>query len=245
MRTETNQAARLTVAILAGGLGSRLRPVLSDRPKVLAPVGGRPFLAWWFDRLAAQGFREVVLCTAHLADQVKETFGPAYRNLRLRYSVENQPLGTGEALRHALPLFHSDSVLVFNGDSFCDVDLSRFIRDHFESGLRASLVLTRVEDGSRFGSVKLQADGRVEEFREKTGPPAAGWINAGIYLLSRDLLAASPAKQSRSLERDLLPRWVPEGINAFRHRGKFIDIGTPDSLAQAEDFFLGLNLAVA
>ena len=235
--------ADLTVAVLAGGMGTRLRSVIPDRPKVLAPAGGRPFLSWWFDALDAQGFRDVVLCTGYRAGQVRDSFGSVHRNLRLRYSAEEEPLGTAGALRHALELFRSEPVLVLNGDSFCDVDLSAFCHNHRQSGLRASLVLARVEDTSRFGSVQFQSGGRIEAFREKISRAEPGWINAGVYLFSRELLAALPAKQSLSLERDVLPHWIPDGINTFHGAGKFLDIGTPESLAQAEDFFLSLKLA--
>lgn len=235
----------LTVAILAGGLGTRLRPVLSDRPKVLAPVGGRPFLAWWLDTLDAQGFRDVVLCTGHLAPQVEETFGRTHGNLRLRYSVEDTPLGTGGALHKAAPLLRSDPVLVLNGDSFCAADLPAFVARHWDSGAAASLVVTPVEDIARFGSVQLGPEGRVQEFREKTGRPGPGWINAGIYLFPRELFALLPAHVTISLERDVLPRWLPRGIHGFSSQGRFIDIGTPESLEAAADFFTGPIRAAA
>src|SRR5262245_63746616 len=103
--------ADLTVAILAGGLGTRLRSVVSDRPKVLAEAAGRPFLAWWLDALDAQGFRDIVLCTGFRAERVRDTFGSTQGHLRIRYSVETQPLGTAGALRQALPLFASDPIL--------------------------------------------------------------------------------------------------------------------------------------
>src|SRR5690242_9231679 len=109
----------VTVAILAGGLGTRLRPVVADRPMVLAEVLHRSFLSWWLDTLDRQGFRDVVLCTGFMADQVRNTYGSAYGRLQIRYSVEETPLGTGGALAKALPHLNSDPILVLNGDSFC------------------------------------------------------------------------------------------------------------------------------
>src|SRR5262249_48858923 len=120
----------ITVAILAGGLGTRLRSVVSDRPKVLAPVAGRPFLAWWLDTLDPQGFGDVILCTGYRAEQVEATFGESFRNLSLRYSVEDMPLGTGGAVHKALPFVRSHELLVLNGDSFCHQDLRPFLRQH-------------------------------------------------------------------------------------------------------------------
>ncbi|MCI0536505.1 MAG: nucleotidyltransferase family protein [Verrucomicrobiales bacterium] len=237
--------AALTVAILAGGLGTRLRAVVSDRPKVLAEAAGRPFLAWWLDALDAQGFRDVVLCTGFKAAQVREMFGSTHGHLRLRYSVESQPLGTGGALRHALPFFASDLILVLNGDSFCDVDLRGFVQEHAERQACSSLVLAKVADISRFGLVTFRTDGGLEAFHEKNGDHCPGWINAGIYLFSRGALASLPAGQNISLERDLLPRWMTQGIQCHPCHGQFIDIGTPESLAQADAFFARPGLAVA
>ena len=235
----------LTVAILAGGLGTRLRPVVSDRPKVIADVGGRPFLEWSMDALDRHGFRDVVLCAGYQSERLSQTLGSRQGNLQLRYSVEDQPLGTGGALRHALPLLKSDLVLVLNGDSFCEVNLRAFLEAHVVVRARASLVIARLEETGRFGRVTLRPDWTVQDFHEKSSDPEPGWINAGIYLFRRDLLAGLPDEQPISLERDLLPRWLAEGIHGFPATGKFIDIGTPESLAQAEGFFAGLHRAAA
>src|SRR5690242_7501679 len=120
----------ITAAILAGGLGSRLRPVLVDRPKVLAPVAGEPFLTRLFNQLSAAGIRKVVLCTGYLAEQIKGTFDEHYGSLRIHYSQEAHPLGTAGSLRLALSLMDSDPVLVLNGDSYCSVDLTSFLEWH-------------------------------------------------------------------------------------------------------------------
>jgi NDP-sugar pyrophosphorylase family protein len=234
----------VTVAILAGGLGTRLRPVVSDRPKVLADVGGRPFLSWWLDLLDRQGFGQVVLCAGYKAEQLRQTLGSRRGNLQFHYSVEPQPLGTGGALRHALPFLLSNPVLVLNGDSFCDVDLRAFLAAHLASGARASLVTAPMEDTGRFGRVTTRPDGTVRDFREKSsGGP--GRINAGIYLFARELLASVPEAQTLSLERDLLPVWAAHGIRVFPAAGPLLDIGTPESLAEAEAFFARLNRPAA
>ena len=120
----------VTAAILAGGLGTRLRPAVADRPKVLAPVGGRPYLTYLLDQLAGAGVREVVLLTGYAADEVRDALGDRYGRMRLRYSVEPAPLGTAGALRLALPLLAAPAVLLLNGDSYCDADLGAFRRSH-------------------------------------------------------------------------------------------------------------------
>lgn len=228
-------------AILAGGLGTRLRAVVADRPKVMAAVGGRPFLVRWFDTLQAQGVRDVVVCSGYRGRQIEECFGGTHGHLRLSYSPEPEPLGTGGALRHALGLLHGRDILVLNGDSFCEFDLEAHLAAHASRRASASLLLTHVEDTRRFGRVILDRKGRVIEFREKAAAGGSGWINAGVYLLRRELLAALPAAQPLSLEHDLLPRWMASGVFGFAANGRFIDIGTPESYAQAESFFAGLS----
>jgi NDP-sugar pyrophosphorylase family protein len=235
----------VTVAILAGGLGTRLRSVVADRPKVLADVGGRPFLTWWLDALDRQGFGSVVLCAGYKAEQLRQTLGWKRGNLQFHYSVEPQPLGTGGALRHALPLLPSDPILVMNGDSFCDVDLRAFLAEHLAREARASLVTAQMEETGRFGRVTVRPDGAVQEFREKSSNASPGWTNAGIYLVARKLVAAAPEAQNISLERDLLPSWIAQGVRVFPAAGPLLDIGTPESLAQAEAFFARLNRPAA
>ena len=228
----------VSAAVLAGGLGTRLRAVVPDCPKVLAPVAGRPFLTHLLDRLVRSGVREVVLLTGHAAEQVRAALGDEYAGMRLAYSVEPAPLGTAGAVRHALPHFRTETVLLLNGDSYCDVDLRAFRRFHAKKEVGASLVLTPVRDASRFGQVEAADDGRVIRFAEKGPSAAAGWINAGMYLLPRTLLESLDPMQPASLERGLFPAWAAAGrIRGFRAVGRFIDIGTPQSYAEAEAFF--------
>jgi NDP-sugar pyrophosphorylase family protein len=227
----------VTAAILAGGLGTRLRSVVADRPKVLAPVGGRPFLRYLLDQLAAAAIPKVVLLTGHGAGQVREAIGDTHGGLRLVYSAEPAPLGTGGALRHALPHLSGPAVLLLNGDSYCDVDLEEFARFHRAEPAGVGMVLVRVPDASRFGRVRLGRTGRVIRFEEKAATRAPGWINAGVYLLDRALVAELPAGRL-SLEHDLLPGWVARRhVRGFRCEGRFLDIGTPRSYAEAERFF--------
>jgi len=231
------ESLEITAAILAGGLGTRLRSTVADRPKVLAPVGGRPFVARLLDQLTRTAVREVVLLAGYRAGQLRDALGETHEGIRLRYSVEETPLGTAGALRHALPLLQAPTVLLLNGDSYCDADLAAFARHHRERFSAASLVLTRVPDTSRFGRVRVAQDGRVLSFDEK-GKSGPGWINAGIYLFQRQRIAAIPAAGPLSLERDVLPGWAAErSVLGFRHPGRFLDIGTPESYAEAEQFF--------
>jgi NDP-sugar pyrophosphorylase family protein len=229
------------VAILVGGLGTRLRPVVSDRPKVLAPVAGRPWLAHLLDRLLASGAEEALLLAGYRAEQIQQTVGTSYRGMRLVYCVERSPLGTAGAVRQALGLIRTPTVLLLNGDSWCDVDLARFQHFHEQSLASPSLVLCRVEDTSRFGRVEVDEDGTIERFEEKGASPGPGWINAGVYLLPRESLASLPPARPLSLEREVLPGWVARRwLRGYRCPGRFLDMGTPDCYATAETF-LGLD----
>lgn len=230
--------ADVTAAILAGGLGTRLRSQVADRPKVLAPVHGRPYVAYLLDQLAEAGFREVILLTGYLGEQIRSFFGDTFAGLRLKYSFEPSPLGTAGALRLALPALRSSTIVVLNGDSFCAAPLPEFLAIHRRHSADISLVLTPVEDCSRYGQVRLAPDSRVLNFEEKCPAGQAGWVNAGIYLINKLLIEDIPTEKSLSLEREMFPLWA--GVRqcfGFPCKGRFLDIGTPESYAKAETFF--------
>ncbi|HMF18090.1 MAG TPA: nucleotidyltransferase family protein [Gemmataceae bacterium] len=232
--THHSPVTTMTAAILAGGLGTRLRSVVVDRPKVLATVQGKPFLLHLLDRLAEAGIGKTVLLTGYRADQVLQAVGHNHRGMTLIHSVEPRPLGTGGALRNALKELSSASVLLLNGDSWCDVDLTDFCDFHHELDADVSMVLTRVNDAARFGAVTIGPGCEVERFEQKEADGSA-WINAGIYLIARRLIEDVPGGPA-SLERDLLPRWLGQGNTVFGycHSGPFVDIGTPESYADAD-----------
>lgn len=228
----------LTAAILAGGLGTRLRPALNSIPKVLAPVNGRPFITFLLNQLARAGIARAVLLTGYQADQVFRALGDRYGGVALSYSVETSPLGTAGALRHALAEFKTDSVLLLNGDSYCDVDLSRMAATHRCSHAEMTMALIRVANTQRFGRVETTANGKITHFGEKPMDAGHGWINGGVYVLARSLIAEISAKRELSLERDLLPEWVnSKRCRGYKTSGRFLDIGTPSSYAAATFFF--------
>lgn len=234
----------VTAAILAGGLGTRLRSIVKDRPKALAEIRGRPFLAYLLDQLAAAGVLDVVICTGYLGEQVREAFGDSYADMRLAYSQESSQLGTAGALRLALPLFKSDSVLVMNGDSYCNVEVCPFRDWHFQREAEASIVLVEARDVARFGSVEVDSSGKVIGFQEKNMANRAGWVNAGVYLIASSLIQTIPAAGAVSLERTMFPSWIEQGLYGYRSAGKFLDIGTPEHFVQAERFFFPGNTGV-
>jgi len=222
--------------VLAGGLGTRLRSVVTDLPKPMAPVAGRPFLAWILDRLVQAGFERVVLAVGHRHQTIQGHFGPAYRGIALDYSVEEQPLGTGGALRLAAGRIGSWPVFVLNGDTYLDLDYRAMLGAHLRGREQMSLAVCQVPDAGRYGALELQ-DGHVHGFLEK-GRPGPGAINAGTYLLSQGVLDRIPRGEPFSFEQQLL---VPEigtiRPAAFATDGLFIDIGVPEDYARAQQLF--------
>jgi D-glycero-alpha-D-manno-heptose 1-phosphate guanylyltransferase len=233
----------ITTAILAGGRGTRLQPVLHDLPKVLAPVGDRPFIMFLLDQLADTGIGNVVLLTGYRAEHVRRTLGTRHAGTTLSYSVEPAPLGTAGALRHAWPGLKTDTLLVMNGDSFCEADLLGLLTEHRRCRAEMTLTVAHVPDVSRFGQVRIASDRTVTTFLEKQEGAGPGWINAGVYVLERSMLEEIPRGQCCSLEHDMLPGWARAGrVRAFRSTGRFLDIGTPGSYAEAVQFFHAADL---
>ncbi len=221
--------------VLAGGLGTRLREVVADRPKPLALVDGVPFLQRLLAQLHAAGCRRAVLCTGHLAEQFVSTFGDHFGSMQLVHSVESAPLGTAGALRQALPHLDDEAALVVNGDSYCALDLPAFVAAGRAHGA-PSLVAVDVADAGRYGSLQLDGAGRVVAFGEKSAA-AAGPINAGIYWLPRQVLQGIAEGRPVSLEREVLPALIRTGLRAVSVTAPFLDIGVPADYARAGAFF--------
>jgi D-glycero-alpha-D-manno-heptose 1-phosphate guanylyltransferase len=222
--------------VLAGGLGTRLRSVVNDVPKPMAPVHGRPFLAFVLDQLVDAGFRAAILAVGYRHDAIRGFFGDEYRGLVLRYSVESEPLGTGGAIRLACRLTSARDVFVLNGDTYLELDFGAMLGAHERAAARFSIAVCHVPDVARYGALELD-DGVVRAFREK-GCAGAGWINGGTYVLSSELRARLRPAGAFSFEHDLL---VPEVAHirplAFRTSGRFLDIGIPEDYRRAEQMF--------
>lgn len=236
-----NTHTHITAVILAGGKGTRLRSVVADRPKVLAEIHGRPFLSYLLDQVCQSQISQAVLCTGYLAEMVEDTFGRNFKNLSLKYSVETKVLGTGGALRAALSYVQTEYILVMNGDSFCNISLSKFIKWFFKQECQVGIALKEVADTKRFGSVQFSDNGKLSQFKEKSNSVGPGWINAGIYLLRTNLLKTIPANVEVSLEKDVFPLWLQSGIQGYQSGEQFLDIGTPESYAEASRFFASLK----
>jgi NDP-sugar pyrophosphorylase family protein len=224
--------------ILVGGKGTRLQSVLSDRPKPMALIAGRPFLEWLMLSLQARGIRRVILCTGHLGEFVEAHFGDGHRlDMEVRYSLDPEPLGTAGAVGHALGQVRGERFWVLNGDSYCRADFERLAEVHVARHAKATMWLVMQADCRRFGSVEIEEDGRVIAFREKSSEQRTGLINAGIYLLERKTVEMISSGRAVSLETEVFPQLIGNGLYAALGNGPFLDIGTPEAYASAEDFF--------
>lgn len=232
--------AGIDVVVLAGGLGTRIRSVLGDTPKVLAPIAGRAFLGHLLSWLAGYGATRTVLCLGHRAVAVEDWLVAhgAPDGMTVDTVTEPEPLGTGGALRHARRAFRSDPVMVINGDTFVDAALDRFVAAHRAAAADASVLCVNTGDVGRYGRVVVGPNRRIVRFSEKDpADGGAGLINAGLYLFGAAWLDRLAAGGAVSLERDVLAPAPPGTLHAVIDDGSFIDIGTPESLAEADAVF--------
>jgi len=236
---QTYNRPNTDVVVLAGGLGTRLRSVIGGRPKVLAEVAGRPLIFYLLDRLEFFGFRRVILSTGYAASVVEAAVGQSYGGLDIIFSRELVPLGTGGAVRQAVPFINGDSFLLMNGDSFVPLNYHEFFEQHEEKGWPASMVLVEASDSGRYGSVTTATDGRVVEFAEKTksSREERQLVNAGIYLLKKDIFEQCGEGITYSLEKELMPSIIKSGIYGYECAGELIDIGTPESYSRSQEYF--------
>ena len=234
---QTYELSNIAAIILAGGMGTRLQGVLSGSPKVLAEVNGRPFIFNILDQLLHAGIAKVIISTGHLADQVETTIGKRYGSLNVEYSKEHKPLGTGGALKLAQKNVDMDYFLVMNGDSYVEFNLLRLFI--YSTRKKASIVILtkKVDDASRYGTIKLNKNREIVQFIEKGKRAENGMINAGIYIVEKSTFNYMPDKIPYSLEYDFFPKMIGQNIYGFVTDGRFIDIGTPTSYLKAQNFF--------
>ena len=222
-------AAPTPCVILAGGLGTRLRGVVGDLPKCLAPVGDRSFLELQIASLAAAGVSDIVLSLGYMAEKVISALAARPGKVPVRHVIEREQLGTGGAIAHVLDTLALDEVLVANGDTFLDGDLGAMLRPLDRgAGELLRMAVVSVPDRTRFGGVDVDASGRVTRFLDK-GQSDGGRINAGLYRLCRTALPALGAPRPYSLETDVMPSLARAGhLRAVGIDGTFIDIGVPN-----------------
>jgi mannose-1-phosphate guanylyltransferase len=233
----------LSAVILVGGLGTRLRPLTDRTRKDMLPLVDRPQLAFTFEHLRRFGVTRAVISCGYLPTQIQHHFGDRYGDLRLEYKVEEEPLGTGGAIRFAAEGI-DEPFFALNGDSLRETDLEALVAFHRERRGRATILLTPVEDPSRYGLVRVHGDGRVLSFLEKPRPEEidTNLINAGMYVLEPDVLDLIPAGRAVSIEREVFPQLVEEGaVHGVALPGYWLDIGTPEAYLQAHRDVLERN----
>jgi mannose-1-phosphate guanylyltransferase len=229
-------SAGLQALVLAGGQGTRLLPLTYTTPKPVMPLAGRPFLTFMLDWLRGHGVTEVILSCGFMSDGVRDVLGDMHEGLRLRYVIEEAPLGTAGPVRLALDEgVLAERLLVLNGDVLTDMDLTAELAQHERTGARATLALIAVEDTASYGVVPTDSEGRVEAFLEKSeGPAPTNRINAGAYVIEREVIEmAVPAGRAASFEREVFPALVGNGLYGWPAEGYWVDIGTPERYLEA------------
>ncbi len=219
--------------ILAGGMGTRLKAVIQDIPKPMAPIGQTPFLSFLLDDLQAQGIKRVILSTGYKHEVVENYYKNSYKGMELVYSVEDSPLGTGGAIKKALEQVKGSQAIILNGDTMFRVNLEYMQAFHLKNKADFTLALKRMEDSRRYGVVETD-NKQVVRFREKT-ESKSGAINGGIYMLKKEVLLNLNLADKFSFEKDFMEAYYQQlKVMAFESDGYFIDIGIPEDYARAQ-----------
>lgn len=228
--------------VLAGGFGTRLRSVLSDLPKPMAPVNGFPFLHYVFIHLKKHGIENVVLSVGYMADKIEAYFGDEYLGIKVKYAIEHEPLGTGGGIRLGMELCSTEHVLAMNGDTLFEVPLTELFNKHLSDLPEATLALRKVEEGSRYGTIHLEGK-RIVTFREKSPDfTGAQLINGGVYVIQKNkFLKLTEQHKAFSIEHDYYGKYASKlTFNGLAYDSYFIDIGIPEDYARAQEELKGL-----
>ena len=233
---------RLKALVLAGGFGTRLRPLSCTRPKMLFPVANQPLLDWTLKNLSEGGVDTVILAVNYMAEALVRYLGPTKFDLGIIYSREERPLGTGGPIKKAADLLQNGGpFLVLNGDVISDIDYRRLVEFHRRKGGLATIALFQVPDPSRYGAVELDGEGRILRFVEKPEPGRApsNLVNAGIYVLDPKVIDYIPEGRSVSTENEVFPVLAKEGaLYGYEARGLWVDIGVPEDYLRANGLLL-------
>jgi len=226
--------SKIDVVILCGGFGKRLQNVVKDIPKPMVKIKRRPFLSILIDFIASYGFKRFILCTGYKADIIDRYYSQRYNNLIIEFSREEKPLGTGGAIKNAENYIKSSPFLVANGDSFCKINLKEFVDFHFKKSALISIAVTNKDICDDYGTININDSHRIIEFNEKVKGYKNRLINAGFYLLQREVFSLMPEKNNFSIERDFFPKIIKRNLYAFETQESLIDIGTPERYEKAK-----------
>ncbi|WP_314908670.1 nucleotidyltransferase family protein [Oribacterium asaccharolyticum] len=228
--------------LLCGGLGTRLRSVVSDRPKPMADIAGKPFLHYLVKMLSESGVKHLIFALGYMGEQIEAYFqsGEEY-GLSISYSYEDSPLGTGGAIRNALSKVSGENVLVLNADTYFHTDYESLLREQIKNKVAMTIASRKIEDISRYGAILKDESGRILRWNEKMSSdqaeaPCPGEINGGIYVMQKSLIEKIP-EGKQSLENDCIPAWLEDGLylQAVPSDGYFMDIGIPEDYAQFKE----------
>jgi NDP-sugar pyrophosphorylase family protein len=228
--------------ILAGGMGTRLGNFVKDDPKPLLNVNGRPFVLNIVERLISQGITEIIFCLGYKAKKIIEYFGDGSElKIKISYVLEDNLKGTAGAIRGALKNIDNNEIIVLNGDSFCFFDLEGLMNFHYSKKAIATLTAIKIDNPDRYGLIDFNKNGKIKNFKEKEKGKVGNkpsFINAGVYILNKEIISEINYDANTSLEQDVLPCYIDNNLYVFLlDNNRFIDIGTPKSLCHAGKFF--------
>ncbi len=223
------------VVILAGGFGKRLKSVTGGAQKVLAQIDGKPFISVLIDYIAAQGGQRFILCIGHDAKGVEDSLKDAHPGLKIIFSKEDEPLGTGGAIKKGSRLVKSKQFIAMNGDCFCVIDYKQLLAYHLKQQAKATLAITKLDDARDYGTIEIDLKKRITAFKEKQLELESAFINTGTYCFNKDVFSWVETEERFSIEYDFFPYLVDQGFYAFEVQNKFIDIGTPERYAWAQE----------
>lgn len=227
----------IDVVILCGGLGKRLRSVDSKNPKAMVKFNDRPFMDILLEQLKGQGLRRFVLCTGYKAGDIEEYYKKNNQGLEIVFSREEEPLGTGGAIRNASELIQSSPFFALNGDCYSHVDYKALLHYHFARNSTATLTVAKVVDNKDFGSIDLDPDNRILAFREKQELKGVSYVNVGIYCYNKEIFSYMPPEKNFSLEYDVFPKLCGQDFFGHVVEEGFLDIGTPERFEKAKNLF--------
>ena len=228
-----------TAIILAGGMGTRLKTIISDLPKPMAPIMNVNFLTYQLNYLKHFGIKKVIFSVGYLSEKIIAHYNQSFENISIEYSIEKNPLGTGGGIRMAMSNLKEDLVLILNGDSFFDLDLEQFYNLHLEQKSDFSLALRYVNNSERYGNIEFNSSNQITSFIEKNQLNQSGYINAGVYILSKKLyLQNTKPDINFSIEKEFFEKQLNQLIiKGFEFKDYFIDIGIPEDYLKAQDDF--------
>ncbi len=225
------------IIILAGGFGTRLKSVVKDVPKPMAPIAGKPFLEWLINYLSVFNPNKIILSTGYKHETIEAHFGKSFKNIPIVYSIETNPLGTGGAIKKALNLVETENCLVLNGDTFLQIDHPNFLNFHNVNKALFSMALKPMKNPARYGTLETEGD-TIKKFNEKNPKLSEGLINTGVYLMNKSIIKHLPIQEKFSFEIDFMELKTSEmEMKSFITDDYFIDIGIPEDYKKANDEF--------